>query len=78
MTLADDLLDAFDRPHVLGVAEWLDGVLADEAIPNAEFKGMLNRTLGPAWGVQYQFAMGSRGARQFLEAARDAMRRWSS
>ncbi len=48
----------------------LDALLADETIGKAELKGILNRSMGKAWGVPFSF----RGPREFLEAVAKQLR----
>lgn len=47
------------------VTRFLDSVLDDANIPDVEFKGLMHRLAGKAWGVQYEL-----GPRDFLRRLR--------
>jgi hypothetical protein len=71
MKFARDLLARHDDVTVAHIAEvraYVDGLLADSDIPNADLKGLLNRCAGPAWDAQFDFGADAKAARRYLEA----------
>lgn len=71
MKLARDLLAHHGEVSQSGFAEakaYVDGLLADDQIAGADLKGLLNRCVGPAWGIQFDFGADAKAARRYLEA----------
>jgi hypothetical protein len=64
-----------DRHQLLECRKFLDQLLADEATPNADLKGFLNRIAGPVWGGPFGFGADAKSARRYLEALRSAITR---
>jgi hypothetical protein len=55
---------------------FIDAVLKDDALSNADLKGLLNRAMGSGWAVTSPFGANAMAARQHLSAARDAIAAW--
>jgi len=55
---------------------FLDAVLKDESLSNADLKGFLNRAMGPGWGMTSPFGANAKAARLHLSAAREAIAVW--
>jgi hypothetical protein len=71
MKLARDLLAPHSYLNAASLAEvktYVDELLADRDIANADLKGLLNRNAGPAWGAQFDFGADAKAARRYLEA----------
>ena len=74
---------ADDFAHQMGLTRrdcdetvaFIDRVLRDESISNADLKGLLNRAIG-AWGVTSPYGVNAEAARRHLEAARHAISVW--
>ncbi len=78
VVIAADLLaqhPEIDRNQLRECFRYLDQLLNDEAVPNADLKGMLNRLAGPVWGGPFGFGADAKSARLFLEALRLALSR---
>ncbi len=77
--IPDDLLarhPEIDRGQLRECHKFLNDVLAPDATPNADLKGMLNRLAGHgAWGVPFDFGGDAKAARRFLDALRAALSR---
>jgi hypothetical protein len=63
----------FPKTSLTEAAGFLDGLLADDAISNADLKGFLNREISPAWSMELGFDADAKGARRCLEAIREAI-----
>ncbi len=76
------LADDFAHQLNVGKAEcdqavaFIDTVLDDDTVSNADLKGLLNRAMGPGWGVTSPYGANAKAARQHLSAARDAIAAW--
>lgn len=71
MKLARDLLAHHGEVSKSAFAEakaYVDALLADDQIANADLKGLLNRSAGPVWGIQFDFGADAKAARRYLEA----------
>lgn len=79
MILAPDLLaGVIDAPRMAEASALLATIIADDAITNAEIKGLLNRVSARTWGVDYDRAFKPREFLAELIAAIDAYLRKSS
>lgn len=71
MKVARDLLAVHGEISQSAFAEakaYVDGLLADSKVANADLKGLLNRCAGPKWGIQFDFGADAKAARRYLEA----------
>lgn len=71
MRIARDLLAHHGEVSQSAFAEakaYLDGLLADDQVANADLKGLLNRSAGQLWGIQFDFGADAKAARRYLEA----------
>ncbi|OYW43036.1 MAG: hypothetical protein B7Z38_02940 [Rhodobacterales bacterium 12-64-8] len=50
------------------VKTYVDALLADDSVTASDLKGLLNRSAGPAWGIQFDFGADAKAARRYLEA----------
>jgi hypothetical protein len=64
-----------DRAQLLECHRYPDRLLGDEATPNADLKGLLNRLAGHAWSAQFEIGADAKSARLYLEALRSALSR---
>lgn len=64
------------KSQVLDAWKVLEHLLDDPAVCNADLKGMLNR-IDVGWSIDSPFGADAQAAREHLEAARDALQRWS-
>ncbi|MFN3559052.1 MAG: hypothetical protein ACK4UQ_07165 [Brevundimonas sp.] len=75
MVLAPDLVGGVvGKQHLAEAAALLAKIIADEAITNAELKGLLNRVSARTWGVEYDRTFKPREFLAELIAAIDAGR----
>jgi hypothetical protein len=71
MRIARDILT---RKAGEGFDGWLEAkayveqILADPDVTNADLKGLVKRLVGPAWGVEFDFGADAKAARRYLEA----------
>jgi hypothetical protein len=77
MDIAQDLVvgRSLTSRHFQEAGVFIDRLLANPEISNADLKGMLNRLAGPSWGSQFEFGADPKGARQYLEALQRALRK---
>lgn len=78
VVIPNDLLTQhpeIDQSQLLECHRYLDRVLGDEATPNADLKGLLNRLAGHAWSAQFEIGADAKAARLYLEALRSALAR---
>ena len=78
VVIPDDLLaqhPEIDQAQLLECQMYLDHLLRDEATPNTDLKGLLNRLAGRAWSAQFEIGADAKAARQYLEALRSAISR---
>ncbi|MBL8536443.1 MAG: hypothetical protein JNM59_03475 [Hyphomonadaceae bacterium] len=78
VVIADDLLaqhPEIDQRSLVECRAFLERLLGDETIPNADLKGMLNRLAGPVWGGPFGFGPDAKSARRFLETLQTALTR---
>jgi hypothetical protein len=78
LVIAEDFLKRTNvyKGDVLDAWKCLERLLEDSSVSNADLKGMLNR-IDIGWTVQSPFGGDARAAREHLEAARDALQRWT-
>lgn len=78
LVVAEDFLKRTDVcwNQVLEAWKVLDELLQDPSVSNADLKGMLKR-IDVGWSIQSPFGAGAHAAREHLEAARDALERWT-
>jgi hypothetical protein len=76
IAIATDLLNSnFPDSGFKEAADFLDRLLADPTVSNADLKGLLNRETSSAWAMELGFDPSARGARRCLEALRGAIAR---
>jgi hypothetical protein len=74
VAIADDLLRPdFPKSGFREAVEFLDSLLADPAVSNADLKGLLNRETSSMWAAELGFDSMAMGARRCLEALREAI-----
>lgn len=76
VVIASDLLarhQELDQDRLRACLRYLDQLLSDESVSNADLKGLLNRLAGRAWSVQWKFGADAKAARQYLEALQSAL-----
>ena len=74
LVIAADLLRPdFPKSGFREATDFIDGVLADPAVSNADLKGLLNRETSSAWSLDLGFAGNAKAARRCLEAFRAAI-----
>ena len=69
--IAGDLLRRQSDMGPSSLAEakaYVDGLLGDPDVTGSDLKGLLNRSAGPAWGIQFDFGADAKAARRYLEA----------
>ncbi len=76
VVIAPDLLPRdFPRAGLTEAGEFLDRLLADPDVSNADLKGLLNRETSSSWSMEFSFGADAKAARRFLEALRQAIGR---
>ena len=78
MTVAHDVLKIRAGSEFLGWSEaraYIDALLSDPTLSNADLKGLLNRSAGPVWGMAFDFGADAKAARRYLEALSKAIAR---
>jgi hypothetical protein len=74
IAIARDLLGShFPKQGFVEAGAFLDRLLADPAISNADLKGLLNRETASSWAVEFEFGSDAKAARRYLEALRQAL-----
>ena len=69
--IASDLLGARSDMGPARLAEakaYVDALLADPDVTGSDLKGLLSRSAGAAWGIQFDFGADAKAARRYLEA----------
>ena len=77
MRIAKDLRahGELSRPALTEARDYIDSLIADESVANADLKGLLNRLAGPDWVMLFEFGADGKAARGYLEALSRALAR---
>ena len=75
IAIAKDLLvqDELGRAALTEAQDYIDSLLADASVANADLKGLLNRLDGWNWRTLFEFGADAKAARRYLEALSRAL-----